>query len=170
MAKNGGGRRSAPPESSGCPLRQVLEDDQSLPEAEVQVHNDGCPARAACAPPVSASECPRRGLGAQAIARQLVKALHYLHSNRIIHRDMKPQNILIGSHRSVKAPRPPSLQAPPDTHGSSCRWRSHAATVGTAVLMASSISGKSLYEPRKSGINVVEDSRKNCANVWRMLL
>eukprot|EP00201_Polytomella_parva_P009010 CAMPEP_0175059356 /NCGR_PEP_ID=MMETSP0052_2-20121109/12388_1 /TAXON_ID=51329 ORGANISM="Polytomella parva, Strain SAG 63-3" /NCGR_SAMPLE_ID=MMETSP0052_2 /ASSEMBLY_ACC=CAM_ASM_000194 /LENGTH=491 /DNA_ID=CAMNT_0016324899 /DNA_START=278 /DNA_END=1750 /DNA_ORIENTATION=+ len=54
-------------------LFEILEDDQSLPEETVQ-H----------------------------IAKQLVRALHYLHSNRIIHRDMKPQNILIGSNGVVK--------------------------------------------------------------------
>ena len=56
----------------GCMLAgelfEVLEDDERLPEAEVQ-----------------------------SIAKQLVRALHYLHSNRIIHRDMKPQNVLIGA-------------------------------------------------------------------------
>lgn len=51
----------------------MLEDDQHLPEETV-----------------------RR------IARDLVAALHYLHSNRVIHRDMKPQNILIGAHGTVK--------------------------------------------------------------------
>ncbi|GFR42823.1 hypothetical protein Agub_g3780, partial [Astrephomene gubernaculifera] len=54
-------------------LFEILEDDQSLPEDVV------------------------RG-----IAKQLVRALHYLHSNRIIHRDMKPQNILICSNGVVK--------------------------------------------------------------------
>uniref|UniRef100_A0A803MHU9 non-specific serine/threonine protein kinase n=1 Tax=Chenopodium quinoa TaxID=63459 RepID=A0A803MHU9_CHEQI len=54
-------------------LFQILEDDKCLTEAQVQ-----------------------------AIAKQLVKALHYLHSNRIIHRDMKPQNILICSGSTVK--------------------------------------------------------------------
>lgn len=38
----------------------------------------------------------------QKIAKQLVQALHYLHSNRVIHRDMKPQNILVGAHGRVK--------------------------------------------------------------------
>ncbi|KXJ28930.1 serine/threonine-protein kinase 36 [Exaiptasia diaphana] len=54
-------------------LFQVLEDDGSLPEEQVQK-----------------------------IACQLVKALYYLHSHRILHRDMKPQNILLGKHGIVK--------------------------------------------------------------------
>lgn len=54
-------------------LFDILQDDQRLPEKTVQQ-----------------------------IAKQLVKALHYLHSNRIIHRDMKPQNVLIGSNGRIK--------------------------------------------------------------------
>ncbi|CAI6012070.1 unnamed protein product [Closterium sp. NIES-65] len=54
-------------------LFEILQNDQALPEAQVQV-----------------------------IAKQLVRALYYLHSNRIIHRDMKPQNILVGAGGIIK--------------------------------------------------------------------
>lgn len=54
-------------------LFDILQDDQRLPESTVQQ-----------------------------IAKQLVKSLHYLHSNRIIHRDMKPQNVLIGANGRIK--------------------------------------------------------------------
>eukprot|EP00003_Mantamonas_plastica_P024080 TRINITY_DN444_c0_g1_i13.p1 TRINITY_DN444_c0_g1~~TRINITY_DN444_c0_g1_i13.p1 ORF type:complete len:468 (+),score=56.13 TRINITY_DN444_c0_g1_i13:193-1404(+) len=54
-------------------LFSILQDDQQLPEDVVR-----------------------------SVAQQLVKALQYLHANRVIHRDMKPQNILIGSNGVVK--------------------------------------------------------------------
>ncbi|NXX21189.1 STK36 kinase, partial [Podargus strigoides] len=54
-------------------LFQILEDDGSLPEDQVQT-----------------------------IAAQLVSALYYLHSHRILHRDMKPQNILLGKDGIIK--------------------------------------------------------------------
>ena len=54
-------------------LFEILEDDHNLPESEVRK-----------------------------IAQQLVQSLHYLHSHRIIHRDMKPQNILISANGTVK--------------------------------------------------------------------
>ncbi|NWV69477.1 STK36 kinase, partial [Malurus elegans] len=54
-------------------LFQILEDDGSLPEEQVQT-----------------------------IAAQLISALYYLHSHRILHRDMKPQNILLGKDGVVK--------------------------------------------------------------------
>ena len=54
-------------------LFEILEDDKNLPESEVRK-----------------------------IAQQLVNALYYLHSNRIIHRDMKPQNILLSANGVIK--------------------------------------------------------------------
>ena len=54
-------------------LFEILEDDKRLPEDVVQ-----------------------------SVSKQLIRALHYLHSNRILHRDMKPQNILVASGGTVK--------------------------------------------------------------------
>ncbi|NXY76235.1 STK36 kinase, partial [Glareola pratincola] len=54
-------------------LFQILEDDGSLPEDQVQT-----------------------------IAAQLISALYYLHSHRILHRDVKPQNILLDKDGVVK--------------------------------------------------------------------
>uniref|UniRef100_A0A674HPK9 non-specific serine/threonine protein kinase n=1 Tax=Taeniopygia guttata TaxID=59729 RepID=A0A674HPK9_TAEGU len=54
-------------------LFQILEDDGWLPESKIQT-----------------------------IAAQLISALYYLHSHRILHRDMKPQNILLGKDGVVK--------------------------------------------------------------------
>ncbi|XP_033099504.1 serine/threonine-protein kinase 36-like [Anneissia japonica] len=54
-------------------LFQILEDDGCLQEEQVR-----------------------------SIACQLVSALYYLHSHRILHRDMKPQNILLGKGGAVK--------------------------------------------------------------------
>ena len=36
------------------------------------------------------------------IAGDLVSALHYLHSNRVLHRDIKPQNILLDPSGKAK--------------------------------------------------------------------
>lgn len=80
-------------------LFHILEDDRCLPEGVVR-----------------------------SVARQLVQALHYLHSNRIIHRDMKPQNILISANGTVKL----------------CDF-GFARLMSTNTLVVTSIKGTPLY-------------------------
>ena len=76
-----------------------MEDDRNLPEEEVRK-----------------------------IAQQLVHALYYLHSKRIIHRDMKPQNILISSSGMVKL----------------CDF-GFARSMSTNTIVLTSIKGTPLY-------------------------
>lgn len=78
---------------------EILEDDRNLPEDEVRK-----------------------------IAQQLVHALYYLHSRRIIHRDMKPQNILISSSGIVKL----------------CDF-GFARSMSTNTIVLTSIKGTPLY-------------------------
>jgi fused-like protein len=80
-------------------LFQILEDDKKLPEDEVQK-----------------------------VAYQLVSALFYLHSHRILHRDMKPQNVLIGKAGCVKL----------------CDF-GLARAMSTKTMMLTSIKGTPLY-------------------------
>ena len=49
-------------------LFNIIEDDQYLEETEIRK-----------------------------VAQQLIRALYYIHSNRITHRDLKPQNVLMTS-------------------------------------------------------------------------
>ncbi|KNC52499.1 ULK protein kinase [Thecamonas trahens ATCC 50062] len=80
-------------------LFQILEDDGKLPEVQVQV-----------------------------LARQLTDALQYLHAHRVIHRDMKPQNILVTSDGRIKL----------------CDF-GFARSMSASTLVLTSIKGTPLY-------------------------
>ncbi|XP_024121620.1 serine/threonine-protein kinase 36 isoform X3 [Oryzias melastigma] len=100
-------------------LFQVLEDDGNLPESLVRE-----------------------------IACQLVSALYYLHSHRILHRDMKPQNILLGKSGVVKL----------------CDF-GFARAMSASTLVLTSIKGTPLY---MSPELVEEKPYDHTADLWSL--
>lgn len=100
-------------------LFQILEDDGSLPEGQVRE-----------------------------IACQLVSALYYLHSHRILHRDMKPQNILLGKGGVVKL----------------CDF-GFARAMSVSTLVLTSIKGTPLY---MSPELVQEKPYDHSADLWSL--
>ena len=106
-------------------LFQILEDDASLPEEQVILVIGFCKISLllflpnsrflkskiisistewySCAVRIkSCTELFDSFCQVKVIASQLVSALYYLHSHRILHRDMKPQNILLGKGGVIK--------------------------------------------------------------------
>ncbi|XP_076867958.1 serine/threonine-protein kinase 36 isoform X2 [Brachyhypopomus gauderio] len=100
-------------------LFQILEDDGCLPESQVRE-----------------------------IACQLVSALYYLHSHRILHRDMKPQNILLGKGGVVKL----------------CDF-GFARAMSVSTLVLTSIKGTPLY---MSPELVEEKPYDHTADLWSL--
>ncbi|XP_004864628.1 serine/threonine-protein kinase 36 isoform X3 [Heterocephalus glaber] len=100
-------------------LFQILEDDGKLPEDQVQV-----------------------------IAAQLVSALYYLHSHRILHRDMKPQNILLAKGGGIKL----------------CDF-GFARAMSTNTMVLTSIKGTPLY---MSPELVEERPYDHTSDLWSM--
>ncbi|XP_034539364.1 serine/threonine-protein kinase 36 isoform X2 [Notolabrus celidotus] len=100
-------------------LFQILEDDGHLPESQVRE-----------------------------IACQLVSALYYLHFHRILHRDMKPQNILLGKSGKVKL----------------CDF-GFARAMSVSTLVLTSIKGTPLY---MSPELVEEKPYDHTADLWSL--
>jgi len=84
----------------------------------------------------------------QNVAKQLVRALFYLHSHRIIHRDMKPQNILISSDGKVKL----------------CDF-GFARALSAKTVMVTSIKGTPLYMAPEL---VREQPYNHTADLWSL--
>ncbi|XP_061659818.1 serine/threonine-protein kinase 36-like isoform X3 [Syngnathoides biaculeatus] len=100
-------------------LFQIIEADGSLPESQV---------------------CE--------IACQLVSALYYLHSRRILHRDMKPQNILFDKNGVVKL----------------CDF-GFARAMSVSTMVVTSIKGTPLY---MSPELVAEKPYDHTADLWAL--
>uniref|UniRef100_A0A3Q3JY89 non-specific serine/threonine protein kinase n=1 Tax=Monopterus albus TaxID=43700 RepID=A0A3Q3JY89_MONAL len=79
---------------------------------------------------------------------QLVSALYYLHSHRILHRDMKPQNILLGKSGMVKL----------------CDF-GFARAMSVSTLVLTSIKGTPLY---MSPELVEEKPYDHTADLWSL--
>lgn len=82
------------------------------------------------------------------IARQLVDALRYLHNHRIMHRDMKPQNILVGKGGVIKL----------------CDF-GFARAMSTNTMVLTSIKGTPLYMAPEL---VREQPYDHTADLWSL--
>ncbi|XP_068035279.1 serine/threonine-protein kinase PAK 3-like [Anomalospiza imberbis] len=77
-----------------------------------------------------------------AVSRECLQGLHFLHSNRVIHRDLKSSNILLGMDGSVKlADFGLSAQLSPEQD-------QRSSMVGTAHWMAPEVVTSSPYGPK----------------------